>query len=110
VKRFAIRLEESEGRVRIEFEGELDVATTASAEEELRRVERRGARLIVLDLRRLTFMDSTGLRLLVSADARARGGDYRLAIIRGPDAVHRVLELTGLDLRLNVIDDPDQAA
>ena len=93
----------------IEFAGELDIATTAGADAELRRVEQGGARVIVLDLRGLTFMDSTGLRLLVSADARARGGEHRLAIARGPAAVQRVLELTGLDARLDVIDDPAEA-
>jgi anti-anti-sigma regulatory factor len=46
------------------------------------------------------------LRLLVAADARAREGGHRLAIIRGPEAVHRVLELTGLDAKLDLVDDP----
>jgi anti-sigma B factor antagonist len=113
VKPFAIRLEESGEKVSIELEGELDIATTPSADAELRRVEKGvengGARVIVLDLRGLTFMDSTGLRLLVSADARARNGEYRLAIVRGPAAVQRVLELTSLDARLDVIDDPSEA-
>jgi anti-anti-sigma factor len=59
-----------------------------------------------LDLRKLNFMDSTGLRLLVQADARARESGHRLAIVRGPEAVHRVLEITGLDAKLDLIDDP----
>lgn len=109
MKPFAIRIEESGSTVTIEFDGELDIATTPSAEAELRRVEEGGAGVIVLDLRGLTFMDSTGLRLLVSADARARSGDHRLAIVRGPAAVQRVLELTGLDTRLDVIDHPADA-
>ena len=108
MKQFAIRLEESGERVSIELEGELDIATTPSADAELRRVERGGARVIVLDLRGVTFMDSTGLRLLVSADARARNGEHRLAIVRGPAVVQRVLALTGLDARLDVIDDPSE--
>ena len=109
MKPFSIQIDEMGDTVRIEFEGELDIATTASADSELRRVEEAGPRVIVLDLRRLTFMDSTGLRLLVSADARAREAEYRLAIVRGPAAVQRVLELTGLDARLDVIDDPAEA-
>ena len=106
VKPFAIRIEEAEGTVRIGLDGELDIATTPGAEFELRRIERGPARVIVIDLRGITFMDSTGLRLLVSADARARDGEHRLAIVRGPDTVHRVLELTGLDARLALVDDP----
>ena len=104
-----MQIDEAGDTVTIEFQGELDIATTAGADAELRRVEQGGARVIVLDLRGLTFMDSTGLRLLVSADARARERDYRLAIVRGPAAVQRVLELTGLDARLDVIDDPAEA-
>ncbi|MDQ6804271.1 MAG: STAS domain-containing protein [Actinomycetota bacterium] len=109
MKPFSIQIDEAGDTVTIEFEGELDIATTAGADSELRRVEQSGARVIVLDLRGLTFMDSTGLRLLVSADARARDGVHRLAIVRGPAAVQRVLELTGLDARLDVIDDPAEA-
>ncbi|HWF71760.1 MAG TPA: STAS domain-containing protein [Solirubrobacteraceae bacterium] len=109
MKPFSIQIDEAGDTVTIEFGGELDIATTAGADSELRRVEQGGARVIVLDLRGLTFMDSTGLRLLVSADARARGGEHRLAIVRGPAAVQRVLELTGLDARLDVIDDPAEA-
>jgi anti-anti-sigma factor len=106
VKPFAIRIEREDGRAHVTLEGELDIATTPSAEADLRRLEADGADLIVLDLRGLTFMDSTGLRLLVAADARAREGGHRLAIIRGPVAVQRVLELTGLDAKLDLVDDP----
>jgi anti-anti-sigma factor len=110
VNPFAIRIQESGGTARIELDGELDIASTPSAEAELRRVEESGAGVIVVDLRGLTFMDSTGLRLLVSADARARDGGHRLVIVRGPASVQRVLELTGLDTRLEVIDDPAEVA
>jgi anti-sigma B factor antagonist len=106
VKPFAIRIQESGGTATIELDGELDIATTPTAEAELRRVEQGGVAVVVIDLRGLTFMDSTGLRLLVSADARARDGEHRLVIVRGPAPVQRVLELTGLDTRLEVIDDP----
>jgi anti-sigma B factor antagonist len=106
VKPFAIQIEEASGTARVVLQGELDIATSPKAEAELRRIEGGGVRLVVLDLRGLTFMDSTGLRLLVGADARARESGHRLAIVRGPDAVHRVLEITGLDTRLDVVADP----
>jgi anti-anti-sigma factor len=109
VKPFSIHIDESDEMVRVVLEGELDIATTPTAEAELRRLEHNRARLIVLDLRRVTFMDSTGLRLLVAADARAREAGHRLAIVKGPAAVHRVLELTGLDAKLDLIADPADA-
>jgi anti-anti-sigma factor len=110
VKPFAIRIEQPGETAHIVFEGELDIATSPGAEAELKRVEADGASLIVLDLRGLTFMDSTGLRLLVAADARARDAGHRLAIVKGPEAVHRVLEITGLDAKLDLIADPADAA
>ena len=109
MKPFAISVDRAQESVRVVLEGELDIATTPGAEAELKRVEGDGADVIVLDLRGLTFMDSTGLRLLVAADARAREAGHRLVIVRGPAAVHRVLEITGLDAKLQLIADPAEA-
>jgi anti-anti-sigma factor len=80
----------------ISVRGELDVANADDVERELVRVEGTDARSIVLDLSGLTFIDSTGIRLLVSAHARSRAGSDRLTLLRGPRFVQRVLELTGI--------------
>jgi stage II sporulation protein AA (anti-sigma F factor antagonist) len=77
--------------------GELDLASADVVEQELERVEAGDARSIVVDLSGLTFMDSTGLRLLLSAHARSRGQADRLALRRGPASVQRVVELSGVD-------------
>jgi anti-sigma B factor antagonist len=76
--------------------GELDLATAESVEQELLRVEATDAEAIVLDLAGLTFMDSTGARLVLQANARARADSCRLTLLRGPRAVQRVFELSGL--------------
>jgi anti-anti-sigma factor len=76
--------------------GELDLATTDPVQAELERVEATDAAAIVLDLSDLTFMDSTGVRLLVNAQARSRADSNRLTLLRGRAAVQRVLELTGV--------------
>jgi anti-anti-sigma regulatory factor len=55
-------------------------------------------------------MDSSGLRLVVVADQRARAADRRFAVIRGPETVHRVFEITRVAERLEFIDDPDEAS
>jgi anti-anti-sigma factor len=80
----------------ITLHGELDLATAGDLERELMRVEASGVRSIVIDLAGLTFMDSTGIRLMLSADARARDASISLSLRRGPLAVQRVFELTGL--------------
>lgn len=106
MKPFNVSTERTDNTARVRMIGELDIGTAHEAESEIRQAESAGgATTVVLDLGGLTFMDSTGLRLLVSADARAREAGRRLAIVRGPDAVQRVIELTGLAAKLDLVDD-----
>jgi anti-sigma B factor antagonist len=87
-------------------QGELDLAGAAILEAELERLaEDPELGTVVLDLRGLEFMDSSGLRLIVLADMRAREADRRLALIRGPDTVHRVFEITRMSERLDFVAD-----
>lgn len=84
--------------------GELDLATVGALEQELERVESTDAESIVVDLSGLTFMDSTGVRLMLRADARSRADANRLTLLRGPAAVQRVLELSGVEQQLPFAD------
>jgi anti-anti-sigma factor len=88
--------------------GELDISSAGRVEKELTRAEERQPGAIVLDLSALEFMDSTGLRIVVSADARARERGARFAVVRGPDAVQRIFRITRLDERLEMVDSADQ--
>jgi anti-anti-sigma factor len=94
------------GEVRLALNGELDISSAARVEDEMARIEAARPRAIVLDLRELEFMDSTGLRTIVGADARAREHGWRLTIVRGPDAVQRIFSVTKLDERLDIVDEP----
>jgi anti-anti-sigma factor len=93
------------GTVRLALTGELDIAGAARVEQELERIERQPPATIVLDLRQLAFMDSTGLRVIVAADGRAREQGRRLVIVRGSDTVQRIIQMTRLDERLEIVDD-----
>ena len=95
--------------VLLELSGELDLASAPKLEDELRRVEGEGPELIVLDLRPLAFMDSSGLRALLAADSRAREAGRRLVLIRGDERVQRVLKITRLDERLEIVDSVEAA-
>jgi anti-sigma B factor antagonist len=64
--------------------------------------------LIVLDLRGLEFMDSTGLHALLRIANSSHDSGRRFALIRGPDQVHRLFELTGLAETLTIVDSPEQ--
>jgi anti-anti-sigma factor len=91
--------------VRVVLAGELDIGSAPEVEQVLRKVESDGATTLTIDLRGLTFMDSTGLRMLVAADKRAKDEGRSLRIIRGPAPVQRILDLTGLGDKLPLVDD-----
>lgn len=96
---------ERDGLVQVVLTGELDLSTVDKVEQELMRVEAQGATVVVLDLSRLTFLDSSGLRLIVGADQRARRESRRFVVVRGPDTVQRVFSITHLDDQLDLVDD-----
>lgn len=99
--------EDRDGLVHVALVGELDLSTVAKVQEELRRVEAASPATLVVDLSKLTFLDSTGLRCIVTADERARAEGRRIVIVRGPDAVQRVFAITRLEERLEMVDDVD---
>jgi stage II sporulation protein AA (anti-sigma F factor antagonist) len=105
-----VTTEQHAGQTRVVLVGELDIANAEGLERELNAVEDNLSGALVLDLRRLEFIDSTGLRTLIAADERARSAGRRLVVVRAPNAVARLLELTQLDQRLEVVDDPDEVS
>lgn len=76
--------------------GELDLFTTSTAEGELKRAEE-AHDVVVLDLHRLTFMDVTGLRMVIAADERLRRRSGHLRVLRASSPVQRLSELTNVD-------------
>jgi len=87
--------------------GELDMATVPALEERLVELTAAGFRNLVLDLRELGFLDSCGLRLIIEWDAKARADGISFAIVRGPAAVERLFELTGMTGTLSYVDPPN---
>jgi anti-sigma B factor antagonist len=78
----------------IHLTGELDVDTTPQLEQTLSDPDSQ-AGLIVVDMREVAFMDSSGVHAIVNASARARQRGRRLVVLRGPPDVDRVFSLTG---------------
>jgi stage II sporulation protein AA (anti-sigma F factor antagonist) len=85
--------------------GELDIATSPQLDAALREVEASDRRVAV-DLQALTFMDSSGVNLLVRHTARARSIGFALAIIPPVHRVARVLDLAGVRHLLPIVDRP----
>jgi anti-anti-sigma factor len=109
MSRLTHQLHETDDMTRVALSGELDLSSAAQVEDVLKELEEASPPLLVLDLRDLTFMDSTGLRVMVSADARARDASRRLVIVQGPEVVHRVFRITGLDDHLELVETPQAA-
>jgi anti-sigma B factor antagonist len=77
--------------------GELDLSSVPQLEASLKAALEAGARSLVVDLRGLEFVDSTGLTLLMRWQRESRRGDFSLALVRGDDRIHRLFELTSMD-------------
>ncbi len=92
----------------IAVSGELDLASTPALEEGFARAEQSGATLLIVDLRALEFIDSTGLGTLIKAHHQAEAAGRGFAVVRGPSQVQRLLELTGLEERLTVVESPEE--
>jgi anti-anti-sigma factor len=101
-----VTTERIDDQTRIALVGELDIASTEVLERELETLEAAPGTL-VLDLRRVEFIDSTGLRAVIAADERARKMGRRFVVVRGPNPVDRLFTVTQLDRRLEIVDDPD---
>ncbi len=82
--------------------GELDVSTGPRVEEEVRRAEAQAPDTLILDLRDVTFFDSTGLQLVLDADVRAREEGRNLIVRPGDGEPRRILELAEVADRLNL--------
>jgi anti-sigma B factor antagonist len=89
--------------------GELDLDTAPLLDVELATARAGGAGTVVLDLRGLTFMDSTGLRLVIRWDTAGREEGFEFAIVPGTEVVQRVFRLTGMDAHLQVAEPPPAA-
>jgi anti-anti-sigma factor len=92
----------------IALTGELDLAGAAALEQELARLEADSPDAIVLDLRDVEFMDSSGLRLIAVASRQAKERGRRLALVPGSEQVMRVFEITRMRERLDFVDRPEE--
>jgi anti-sigma B factor antagonist len=97
---FEIDVRPDRSRVVIALTGELDLATVDEARRTIEELRELGWRDFVVDLRGLSFLDSSGVHLLLETRERARDSGGSLTIVHGSPDVRRVLELTGVADRL----------
>ena len=100
---------DEDGAVVLAVGGELDVAAAPGFSERLNDVIRLRHGDLVVDLRRVTFVDSTGLAVLLNALRRLTRARRRMAVVIGDGAVKRAFEVTRLHWTFDVFDDIEDA-
>ena len=103
-----LHTEEGEGVVTVRLAGELDLSQADNFREALVRAEALEPPALVVDLRGVSFMDSTGLRLLLGAMRSCEEAGRRFAIVRGQEQVQDLFRVAGLDDVFEIIDDPGE--
>ena len=98
---FEVEVESRNGIARLALRGELDMQTVDRLSPCLERAEQEGTSEIVLDLRELTFVDSTGLRAFIKAWERAGMNGHRLLFVGVMGAARRLFEMTGTEFMLD---------
>ncbi|MHB8233814.1 MAG: STAS domain-containing protein [Solirubrobacteraceae bacterium] len=104
-----LRIEQPDGgaSATLELVGELDISSADRLKQAVGELlVERGARELTVDLRQLTFIDSSGLAALVYTSRQCDQHSCRLSVIRGSESVHSVFELTGLHELLPFVEAP----
>jgi anti-sigma B factor antagonist len=104
VDQFRVEIAPDRDVVHVSPVGEIDMSTAGELAAEMQRLRRSGFAFVVLDLRDATFIDSTGLHLILQEHAAAKADGGGFAIRRGPPAVQRIFDVTGLESRLPFLD------
>jgi anti-anti-sigma factor len=102
---FEIRRELTDGTARLTVSGELDLATVPQLKAEVQTALRTTQRLLI-DLSGLTFVDSSGLSLLIKLNERANSEGWTLRLTRPSGKTFSVFTITGADANLPFIDEP----
>src|SRR5690349_24714081 len=105
---FAVDVQRRNDVAIVEPHGELDLATVETLRGALDGIE--DARRLVLDLRGLTFIDSTGLHVLVALDERARRDGFQQAIVAPAAPLDKAIRMSGLDQALPFVAADDALA
>ena len=93
----------------ITIQGDLDIQVAQRVADELRRVESSEPELLAVDLRCLSFMDSSGMGLIAAAHLRAADAGRRFIIVKPPAGVIRAFEISGLAEKITIVDDLSDA-
>jgi len=95
-QQFHVEVEPDRDIVHVRPHGDVDLATVGAIRERFDELTALGFARVVLDLRDVTFLDSTGIRLVLELSASSGADGWELGVVEGPACVQRVFELTGI--------------
>ncbi len=95
-------------RIVFRLAGELDLASVPTLEHAVENATLEHATEIVLDLRGLEFIDSTGLRAILLQDKRSAERGQTFALVRGSEQVQRLMDVTHVDEHLKIVASPEE--
>jgi anti-sigma B factor antagonist len=98
-----IEVQSSDERTLVTLAGELDASTASALYDKLSDLEVQDTHNVVLDLAKVTFMDSTGLAVIVTEHKRLQHAKGTLTIFSPPSSVRRLFEITGLTTVLDIV-------
>jgi len=95
-QQFHVDVEPDRDIVHVRPRGDVDLASVGEIRERFEELTALGFARLVLDLRGVTFLDSTGIRLVLELRESSRADGWELGVVEGPACVQRVFELTGI--------------
>lgn len=101
-----MEIQQGNGGVTVAIAGEIDLSVIADLDTRLEATLAADPDPLVVDLRRVTFVDSSGLRFLLKLNEGARAEGRRFVLVAAGDPVVRVLQLAGVEDRLEIVGDP----
>ncbi|HWF51390.1 MAG TPA: STAS domain-containing protein [Solirubrobacteraceae bacterium] len=104
---FRVRMVRTDHATVVVVGGELDLVSSVELEEALEKLDRPDHGSVVLDLREVEFMDSSGLAVVVRAHQRAHSAGITFGVVTESPQVRRLLTLTGVDERMPVAQTPE---
>ena len=101
---FGVTVEREGASATLRLSGEFDVACEDEFADATTDALSNGTRELLVDLRDLTFIDSSGLRFLIALWMESRRKDFDLSLLQGTGHVRRVLDIAGLERVLPIAD------
>jgi anti-sigma B factor antagonist len=105
-RQFEVSAERLGANALVTVQGELDIATLPEFERAVTRMRSQGLERMVIDLRKLSFLDSMSIELLLRLHGELTAAGASLVVVRGPRAVNRIFDLMELERVLTLVDEP----